>query len=202
MATGARVNVAIIPARGGSKRIPRKNIRLFHGKPIIEHSIEMALRSSVFGLVVVSTDDEEIKRISLAAGAHVVDRPAGLSEDHVGTREVTNYTLACLRLDGKWFDAVCCLYATAPLITAGDLTCAMGQMESMGAEYLVAATAEPLRDAGAFYMWPATSYVRITPEWTDVAVYALPENRVCDINTEFDWKKAEQMYMDLNRRAA
>ena len=85
--------VAIIPARGGSKRIPRKNIKEFYGKPLISYSIETALASNLFDRVVVSTEDSQIASISESYGAEVQMRPKELSDDYTGTFEVTEYVL-------------------------------------------------------------------------------------------------------------
>jgi pseudaminic acid cytidylyltransferase len=106
--------VAIIPARGGSKRIPDKNIRLFDGLPIIAHSIRAARDSALFDRVVVSTDSDAIAAVAREHGAEVpFVRPAHLSDDHTGTLEVIQHALAAL---GEPFDFACCLYATAPFI--------------------------------------------------------------------------------------
>jgi len=109
--------VAIIPARGGSKRIPRKNIKTFHGKPLIAYSIEVALASNLFDKVVVSTDDEEIASISKQYGAEVPFlRPKELSDDFTGTEDVINHTISSLKEEGEIFEYVCTIYATAPLL--------------------------------------------------------------------------------------
>ncbi len=116
------MNVAIIPARGGSKRIPRKNIRNFCGKPMIAWSIETALKSGVFARVLVSTDDPEIKEISVACGAEApFERPSALANDHAGTLPVVRHAVQWLLDHGVPVDKACCLYATAPFTTPGDL---------------------------------------------------------------------------------
>jgi pseudaminic acid cytidylyltransferase len=115
-------NIAIIPARGGSKRIPRKNIRTFVDKPMIAHSIELALKSDLFKRVIVSTDDDEIAAIALQHGAEVpFARPAELSDDHTGTIEVIQHAIHWIRAHDIEPTAVCCIYATAPLIQPEDL---------------------------------------------------------------------------------
>jgi len=109
--------VAIIPARGGSKRIPRKNIKDFYGKPLIAYSIEVALASNLFNKVIVSTDDEEIALISKKYGAEVpFIRPKKLSDDFTATRDVINHALNYLKNNGEEFDYICTIYATAPLL--------------------------------------------------------------------------------------
>ncbi|WP_130928046.1 pseudaminic acid cytidylyltransferase [Pseudomonas sp. Sample_14] len=107
--------VAIIPARGGSKRIPRKNLKPFDGVPMIVRSIRTALESGLFGAVVVSTDDEEIADVARANGAEVpFMRPADLADDFTGTAAVIVHALQQLPV----FDYACCVYATAPLLQA------------------------------------------------------------------------------------
>lgn len=114
--------IAIIPARGGSKRVPRKNIKAFHGRPMIAHSIQAALESGLFARVVVSTDDGEIAEVARSWGAEVpFVRPATLADDHAGTVEVIQHAVAALREQGEDFAYACCLYATAPFVTPADL---------------------------------------------------------------------------------
>ncbi|VEF25290.1 N-acylneuraminate cytidylyltransferase [Shewanella baltica] len=123
------MKIAIIPARGGSKRIPGKNVRLFHEKPIIVWSIEAALSSGCFDRVIVSTDDPIIANIALHAGAEVPFlRPAELSDDMTGTMAVIshainwlNSTLASAQKEDTEITHVCCIYATAPFISAEDI---------------------------------------------------------------------------------
>lgn len=108
--------VAIIPARGGSQRIPRKNLKLFNGEPIIAGPIRTALASGVFDQVVVSTDDEEIADIARACGAQVpFMRPAELADAYTGTAAVIQQAIGAL---DQRFDYTCCIYATAPLLQA------------------------------------------------------------------------------------
>ncbi len=110
-------SVAIIPARGGSKRIPRKNLMPFDGVPMIARSIQTALDSGVFAQVVVSTDDDEIAELARACGAQVpFMRPAALADDFSGTAAVIAHALEVLQHQGSDFDYACCLYATAPLL--------------------------------------------------------------------------------------
>lgn len=110
-------SVAIIPARGGSKRIPRKNIKDFDGKPLIAYSIEAALESKLFDRIIVSTDDEEIVSIAKQYGAEVPFlRPKELSDDFTGTGDVVMHTLEYLKEQGEIYDYICTIYATAPLL--------------------------------------------------------------------------------------
>lgn len=113
------MNIAVIPARGGSKRIPAKNIRPFAGKPIIAYSIEAALESSLFDRIVVSTDSDAIAEVAQQFGAETpFIRPAELSDDFTGTNAVVAHAIQALSNDHATIEQVCCLYATAPFLTA------------------------------------------------------------------------------------
>jgi len=115
-------NIAIIPARGGSKRIPKKNIKNFLGKPIIAYSIEMAISCKLFNKVIVSTDDQEIKDVAIKYGAKVpFIRPKEIADDFTGTHEVIGHAVKWLEDNDKKMDYVCCIYPTAPLIEKEDL---------------------------------------------------------------------------------
>ena len=115
-------NLCIIPARGGSKRIPRKNIKPFMGKPIIAYSIEAALNSGVFDEVMVSTDDEEIAGVARQYGAAVPFlRSAETSNDYATTVDVLLEVVNRYKEQGKVFDTICCLYSTAPFVTSDRL---------------------------------------------------------------------------------
>jgi pseudaminic acid cytidylyltransferase len=116
------VNLAIIPARGGSKRIPGKNIKLFCGKPLIAYSIEVAQRCQTFDKIIVSTDSEEVAEVAKAYGAEVpFSRPVALSDDYVGTGPVVRHAIqTCIERDFKP-QFCCCIYATAPMLQAAYL---------------------------------------------------------------------------------
>jgi pseudaminic acid cytidylyltransferase len=112
------MNIAIIPARGGSKRIPRKNIKLFYGKPIIAYVIETAIKSKLFDEVMVSTEDEEIADIAKSYGASVpFMRTNENANDFAGTGDVITEVLMQLKKEGKFFESACCIYPTAPFIS-------------------------------------------------------------------------------------
>ncbi|MBW7861415.1 MAG: pseudaminic acid cytidylyltransferase [Rhodocyclaceae bacterium] len=114
--------VAVIPARGGSKRIPRKNIRLFDGIPLIAHSIRRAIASGCFERILVSTDDPEIAGHARREGAEVpFQRPSELADDHAGTGAVVCHALEWLANCGQLPELACCLYATSPLGRVEDL---------------------------------------------------------------------------------
>ena len=116
------MKLAVIPARGGSKRIPRKNIKLFGGKPMIEWSIQAARVAGVFDRIVVSTDDAEIASVARDCGAEVpFVRPADLSDDHTGTIPVVAHAIEWHQAHGHAPSQVCCIYATAPFIQSVDI---------------------------------------------------------------------------------
>ena len=136
--------VAIIPARGGSKRIPRKNIKDFHGKPLIAYSIEVALKSKLFEKVIVSTDDEEIAKIAIKYGASVPFlRPKELSDDFTGTGAVVNHTLEYLKSIGENYDFVCTIYATAPFLDEKYLIEGFEKLKNTNAKNAFSCTSMP-----------------------------------------------------------
>ena len=116
------MNAAIIPARGGSKRIVGKNIKNFAGKPIINYSIEAAIESGVFSKIIVSTDSEEIADAAIKAGAEVpFIRPEALSDDHTPTAPVLEHAINWLNDHGDKVDNCCCIYATAPFVSSKSI---------------------------------------------------------------------------------
>lgn len=139
------MNVAIIPARGGSKRIPRKNVKPFYGRPMMAWSIEAALESGLFSSVIVSTDDDEIAEIGVRYGATVpFRRPAELADDRAPTVPVIGHALGALEALGSSFDFVCCIYATAPFVTAADLRAGFEQIGGRpDADFVIPVTAFP-----------------------------------------------------------
>ena len=136
--------VAIIPARGGSKRIPRKNIKDFYGKPLIAYSIEVALKSKVFDKVIVTTDDEEIATIARQYGAEVPFlRPKELSDDFTGTEDVVNHTLEYLKDNNEEYDYACTIYATVPLLQEKYLIEGFEKLKESTATKAFSATSMP-----------------------------------------------------------
>ena len=124
-------NLCLIPARGGSKRIPRKNIKEFAGLPMIAHSIKAALACEAIDRVVVTTDDQEIAEIARAHGAETpFIRPAELANDHAATVPVVAHAIQTLHDSGAAFEYVCCLYATAPFATSAWLTDGLSKLKS------------------------------------------------------------------------
>jgi N-acylneuraminate cytidylyltransferase len=135
------MKIAVIPARGGSKRIPRKNIRDFCGKPMIAWSIEVAKASGLFDHVIVSTDDAEIAEVAKQWGAEVpFMRPAHLSNDRAGTTEVIAHATQWAIDQGWPITAVCCIYATAPFVQLEDIKQAWEALEPGDWAYVFSAT--------------------------------------------------------------
>jgi len=138
------MNVAIIPARGGSKRIPRKNIKNFCGKPIIAWPIEAAKASGCFDRIIVSTDDKEI-----AAVAHALEvetpflRPAELANDFTGTTSVIRHAVEWLEANIGSIENACCIYATAPFVQPEDIQKGLALLEKEGCDYVFSVTSFP-----------------------------------------------------------
>ena len=219
-------NIAIIPARGGSKRIPRKNIKDFYGKPLIAYSIETALASGLFDKVVVSTDDEIIANVARSYGAEVLMRPKNLADDFTGTAEVAEHALSVY----SGYEFACTLYATAPLLQVQYLKEGFEKLQDSDAVYALSATSMPFpiqrtfklvdgrcemftpehyhdrsqdleeayHDAGQFY------WERVGVKSTEVMFggdsipIILPRHLVQDIDTLEDWKRAEILYKVLH----
>lgn len=139
------MNIAIIPARGGSKRIPRKNIKLFGGKPMIAHAIAAARESALFGHIVVSTDDEEIASIAREWGAETpFARPAALADDYTATVPVIAHGIQACRLLGWSIEHVCCIYPGVPFIRIDDLRAALALLMAREAGYCFPVTRFPV----------------------------------------------------------
>ncbi|WP_048649302.1 pseudaminic acid cytidylyltransferase [Nitratireductor soli] len=150
------MRLAVIPARGGSKRIPRKNIREFCGRPMIAWSIEAARLSGCFDKIIVSTDDDQIAAIARQSGAQTpFMRPADLSDDHTGTVPVVAHAIEWHLQRGEKPTQVCCLYATAPFVQADDLRNGLKTLEREGCQYVFPVTSYP---------FPIQRAVRVTPQ--------------------------------------
>lgn len=188
--------IAIIPARGGSRRIPRKNIKQFFGKPIIAYSIKTAVDSGLFEKIVVSTDDDEIAALAKRFGAGTQMRSARMSRNEVGTQEVARYVLEHASLSQE--DTACVIYPTAPLMTIGDLRRARNAY--LGSPiYAMAVGTDPLRDAGIFYWGASDAFLVELPLVAEhTAMIPIPETRVCDINTPAEWNAALDKYAALH----
>ena len=138
------MKIAVIPARGGSKRIPKKNIKLFNEKPIIAWSIEAAKNSKLFDHIIVSTDSEEIAEVAIHSGAEVpFFRPNNLSNDYAGTTEVIAHAIDWYINYGYDIRSACCIYATAPLIRISDILDAFEIFKTNRWDYVFPATDFP-----------------------------------------------------------
>ena len=187
--------IAIIPARGGSRRIPRKNIKIFAGKPIIAWSIEAALKSNCFDKIIVSTDDEEIAEVAIRYGAEVpFIRPKEISDHFTGTNEVIKHCIQWLQEKEISVSLACCIYATAPFVQA---------------KYLQQAKIEILKDDVKFaysvtsFPFPIQRAIRINQKKRAEAIW--PENiakRSQDLEEtyqdagQFYWGKAQSFIDD------
>lgn len=221
------MNIAIIPARSGSKRIKNKNIKSFCGKPIIAYSIGAAIESSIFDRIIVSTNSDEIKKIAIEFGAEVPSmRPNHLSCDFATTLDVISYEVENLKL--KDDDIVCCIYPTAPLLKPDFLKLGLKNMKRDSYCFSACAfNSNPLRgfyikdeklclfdknftntrsqdmemmyfDAGQFYFGYAKNFVTKKSIFSeDSTLVILPEINVTDINTQDDWEIAEIKYKIL-----
>ena len=189
--------VAIIPAKGNSKRIPRKNIKLFHGKPIIAYSIEAAQKSGLFDAVWVSTEDEKTGEIAQLYGAQWYPRTLELAEigaPDCGTQEVTRDALVWLRDKcGITYNHACCIYPTAPMLNAATLINLKVMLTSSGRPY--GYTTYKWYDAGQCYFGHSDAFIERVPlsHWNTAHFDVGPES-YCDINTPEDWARAEKMY--------
>jgi pseudaminic acid cytidylyltransferase len=138
------MNICVIPARGGSKRIPRKNIKIFCGKPIIAYSIDAAIKSGCFDKVIVSTDDDEISEVAKDYGAEVpFIRPAEISNDFAGTNPVISHAFNCMESQGNVINHICCLYATAPFIESSSISNAYKKFKEANADFCYSVTSFP-----------------------------------------------------------
>lgn len=138
------MKVAVIPARGGSKRIPRKNIKSFHGKPMIGYAIGAALSSKTFDRVIVSTDDPEIAEVAKAYGAELpFIRPPELADDHTPTVPVIAHAIQQCQQLGWDVEEACCIYPGVPFISVDDLRLAREKLLETDAHYVFPVTGFP-----------------------------------------------------------
>ncbi len=218
-------SIAIIPARGGSKRIPKKNIKLFHGQPLIAYSIKRAQESGLFEKIVVSTDDEEIAKVAKSYGAEVLKRPKELADDFTGTGAVVEHALSIY----TGYDFCCTIYATATLLQEEYLKEGLQKLQNSNAVMAFSVTSMPFpiqrtfkikegrcemftpehfstrsqdleeayQDAGQFYWEKIGVKMNDIPFGRDSIPIVLPRHLVQDIDTMEDWRRAELMYRVL-----
>jgi pseudaminic acid cytidylyltransferase len=138
------MNIAIIPARGGSKRIKRKNIKLFSGKPMIYFAIEAARLSGIFDKIIVSTDDDEIAQYASSIGAEIpFIRPMNLSDDHTPTVPVISHAISECKKNNWNIDNVCCIYPAVPLLNPRHITDAFILLLESPSKYIFPVTSFP-----------------------------------------------------------
>jgi pseudaminic acid cytidylyltransferase len=177
--------VAVIPARGGSKRIPRKNIKEFCGKPMIAWSIEAAKASGCFDRIVVSTDDEEIAEVARSWGAWVpFMRPRELSDDYTGTLPVIRNAVDWINQNDSQVKYACCLYATAPFVSPEDLQRGYSLLKQESASFAFSVTN---------YAFPIQRAIRIT-ESGRVAMFNPQHFNSRSQDLEEAWHDAGQFY--------
>lgn len=177
--------VAIIPARGGSKRIPRKNIKIFCGKPMIAWSIEAAKDSGCFDKIIVSTDDTEIAETARQCGAQVpFMRPAELSDDYAGTIPVIRHAVQWLQEHEVSVDYACCIYATAPFVSAEDLQRGWQLLKGSAHDYAFSVTS---------YAFPIQRAIRITKQGS-VAMFNPEHFMTRSQDLDEAWHDAGQFY--------
>lgn len=168
-------SVCIITARGGSKRIPRKNVRDFCGKPMLAYSVEAALQSGIFDDVMVSTDNEEIAKVARNYGAAVpFMRSMAASNDYATTADVLSEVLSEYEKRGTKFDTMCCLYPTAPFVRASELKEAAAMIES-GATSVIPVTSFDFPPLRGFMVGKGGSLEYAFPEYAQMRSQDLPE---------------------------
>ena len=190
------MRVAIIPARGGSVRLPGKNIRPFFGKPMLHYPIGVAKRSGLFDRIIVSTDDQQVAVCAAEAHAEVFMRPER-DDGMRGTQDVAAEALHAYGFDAS--DLACVIYATSPLLTVSDLERGLAVLPR--GLFAMSVQTDPLADAGCFY-WGTVGAFLVNAPLIDshTIMVPMPANRVCDINDERDWLRAEALYAAMRRR--
>lgn len=184
--------VAIIPARGGSKRIPKKNIKPFLGKPIIAYSIATALESGLFSLVAVSTDCPEIADTALRYGAAIrFMRPAELADDNTPTAPVLLHALDALEQAGETFAHYCCIYATAPFVTTKYLHLGHEILRARRASTVFSVTSFPYPIFRALQCLPDGRLKILWPQYLSTRSQDLPET--CHDAGQFYWGTVEAL---------
>ena len=182
-------SLCVIPARGGSKRIPRKNIRQFAGKPIIAWSIEVARRARCFERIIVSTDDLDIAQVAQQYGAEIPFlRPQEFSDDLTGTMPVVAHAVEEMRRRYGRYDAVCCIYATAPFVRIQDLRVGQERITA-GWSFAFSATQFPAPVYRSFWKLPTGGVQMLFPEHFQTRSQDL-ETAYHDAG-QFYWGKAE-----------
>jgi len=226
------MKIAVIPARGGSKRIPRKNIKEFFGRPMISWAISAALGAKLFDEVVVSTDDEEIASIANNSGAKTpFMRPSELADDLTPTVPVIAHAISEYARNGVTVEYACCIYPCSPFIESEDLVAGFNLMREFGSDFVYPVSEYPhpvqramrqlkngkmeflqsefeltrtqdlektYHDCGQFYWGVGQAWLDNKKMHTDGLGMILPSWRFVDIDSEDDWKRAEDIYRSRN----
>ena len=177
------MKIAIIPARSGSKRIPRKNIKLFAGQPVLAYSVRAALASKCFDEIIVSTDDEEIAQIARKFGASTpFTRPSELAGDHVLLVDVINHAIQWFQEKGQFVSEVCCIFATAPFVSPRAISLGLETLQATGRNFALSITSFP---------YPVQRAIRLSTDGSVCAMYPeFRETRSQDL--EQGWHDAGQ----------
>ena len=179
------MKLCVIPARGGSKRIPRKNVKDFCGKPMVAWSIEAATASGCFDKILVSTDDVEIADVAKNFGAEVpFMRPAELSDDFVGTTPVMRHAIEWVQAHMNDVEYACCVYATAPLISPHDLKKGLDLIRLKDVDYVLSATS---------YAFPIQRAIRISGDGK-ISMFSPEHLHTRSQDLEDAWHDAGQFY--------
>lgn len=217
------MNICIIPARGGSKRIAHKNIKDFCGQPMLARAIDTAKNSQLFEQIIISTDDNDIANIARQNGAMVIERPAELANDYATTVAVIRHAIEPL----SSVDNVCCVYPCTPLLKSSDLAQSFSLWQNSDSLYcfpMLAFESNILRslkidsdnkvssvfaeneqsrtqdlpeayfDAGQFYWGSRQAWLNQDKIHNHAVGYVLPKYSVVDIDDEQDWQFAEQLF--------
>ena len=191
------MRVAVIPARGGSKRILRKNIRLFAGRPIIEWPISVALESGLFDQIIVSTDDTEIAEVGRAAGASVpFMRPENLSDDYADTKSVVCHAISELKLETEPEVQVCCIYPTSVFVDTQLLSEGLEKLMGGNARFVLSITSADPSVYRSFNKNEDDRIKMLFPENYAKRTQDLP-NLYCDA-AQFYWATVSAWQSDLN----
>ena len=191
------MKLAVIPARGGSKRIPGKNVRNFHGKPIIAYSIEVALASGMFDHVIVSTDDKKIAETAIQYGASApFTRPASISDEHTGTSAVVQHAIEWFVGQGEQVSQVCCIYATAPFIQVDSLKTGYQLLLQRKKSFAFSVTTFPFPIQRALRINTQNEIEAMRPEMRQVRSQDL-EEAYHDAG-QFYWVRQKTFWMSMN----
>ena len=187
--------ICIIPARGGSKRIPKKNIKDFLGKPLIAYSIELALKSNLFDDIYVTTDDEQISNISKQYGAKVISRPSNLADDFSSSGEAVNDAIKQLKIQNIKFDYVCTIYATAPLLQKEYLIKAYNEIVKNTSKMVFSVTSMPFPIQRTFKITKNNRCEMFTPEHFTTRSQDLEE--AYQDAGQFYWENINKKFRDI-----